>query len=600
MNRPRALADVPRARRPATWASARDVARRAGLGAVLGLAALVPGPAAAERAEPTVGLSPSVAAVGDAVTVSLQGWPTGPTLVELCGNEARRGSVDCDVVGAGATTVAADGHGRIQLVLGTPPAPCPCVVRVSSRVEALARTAPIDVPGLPAGAAGIEVPATGAPVRAVEVEELRVVDDAEPAALFGAAATRRLELRIRNTGDVAVTPRLSVSVGDGDAPRAVEVPAVPEIPPGEAAAVRATFHLPALTFGRETVTGRIDGVDQPVRFVTSTATTPWGLLIAGALAAYLLLLRLVVAVVLRVRARRRPPVHLPEPVATGAGTSGEAGAPAPEVTAPSREVTAPVFADAAASGAVARWDLVGGATPELLLAALLDAGAPEDAVRDQLGSLPLRDWRFQVARDGGGTSVIVEVGDAEKLRALGTVGRLLSAGAFTDGTAALARRALRFLAEASPTPGIPAEPGTVLATIGACAAVDALGITDAVCAPVDLGTGRSAGLSPSPVGVEVLRRHGIPWVATLGAAASPGPAALAVLAATMSPSGRVGPAVTAAVGHGHPSPDRVAAPGLARVIVGRPLPADGAATGTDPFPPARSTDRPSASAPRLG
>lgn len=607
---PRSHARVRRVERCAPWVGVAVAAS-----ALLLVGVLTPGaPAGAQDGpDPTVDVSETEVAVGDTVDVDLAGWPVGPALVEVCGNGAQRGSVDCDIVGGTAVDVESDGRATTPMVIGTPPVPCPCVVRVSSRIQALARTAPLSLSGV--AGSGVEVPVpTGA--RSFEIEDVRVVDDADPTALFGAAAKRRLELRIRNTGSVAIAPQLSVSLGDGDAPRAIEVPDVPEIPPGEVASVRATFHLPAFTFGREAVTGRVDGADEPIRFTASASTIPWGLLIVGALAAYLVLLRLVVASVVRLRRRRGAAAVAPADVAVvqsapsglAAATFAAAFPSAAATVSPPADATTPTpvaptavptgvrvpdvpvgQAHTSAAGSdtpvgqvhtgsvgavVGRWDLFGAATPEIVLAALFDAGAPEDAVRRQLDSLPLTAWRLHVTRTVGddgvvATSVVLDPGPADGLRRLGSVRALLEAGQLTEGTFRLARRALGFLADASPTGAIPADPATILATVAACAAVDALGLAETVAGPVTLGHGAA----PTDVTVELLRSHGIPWRATTEPVDPPAPAALAVVAATAAPSGEVGPATTTAVGRGTPSVDRATRPGAARLLVGRNQPA---------------------------
>ena len=63
--------------------------------------------------------------------MSGRGWdPRSNVVVELCGNLAIGGSVDCDIRGSRVVAVGPDGRFAAELVVGALPAPCPCVIRV--------------------------------------------------------------------------------------------------------------------------------------------------------------------------------------------------------------------------------------------------------------------------------------------------------------------------------------------------------------------------------------------------------------------------------------------------------------------------------------
>jgi hypothetical protein len=72
-------------------------------------------------------------AVGSVVSLRISGFSAKVLTVQVCGNEGRRGSVDCNV--GEATTVDVPSERAMfltQLPMVRPPAPCPCIVQVSS------------------------------------------------------------------------------------------------------------------------------------------------------------------------------------------------------------------------------------------------------------------------------------------------------------------------------------------------------------------------------------------------------------------------------------------------------------------------------------
>lgn len=125
--------------------------------AALGLVAVVSVPAGALAADagPTVAVTPvtdagveAPTAPGTPLSVTLEGWPGVVVTVAVCGNEARRGSADCDQIGSKGVGLTREGSGS-AVVRPNPPGACPCVVRVSTPTQALVRTAPVDLPWLP-------------------------------------------------------------------------------------------------------------------------------------------------------------------------------------------------------------------------------------------------------------------------------------------------------------------------------------------------------------------------------------------------------------------------------------------------------------------
>lgn len=180
----------------------------------------------------------------------------------------------------------------------------------------------------------------------------------------------------------------------------------------------------------------------------------------------------------------------------------------------------------------------GGLAGDMLLGALLDAGAPIGAVRDAITATGLNGWSLEAERVRSAslmaTRVTVTVHDDHPHRRAAVL-RELACRARPSPVAALADAALAAIAEAEGAlHGIPAaevhlhELGghdTLVDIVGCAAALHALDVTEVYCGPLPLGGGT------------VRTRHGLLPV--------PAPATLALLAgATVRGGGVQGEAVT--------------------------------------------------------
>jgi len=119
----------------------------------LGLAALAVAPIA--HADPVVS-GPSVTlevdrvTPGEQVSMTIDGFTTGFVTISVCGNEARRGSADCNMVASEGLHLDRDGSSSLaRMPIAAPPAPCPCIIRVSSRLNDEIAVAPIELIGHP-------------------------------------------------------------------------------------------------------------------------------------------------------------------------------------------------------------------------------------------------------------------------------------------------------------------------------------------------------------------------------------------------------------------------------------------------------------------
>ncbi|MGW4464669.1 hypothetical protein [Micromonospora sp. NPDC004704] len=249
------------------------------------VAALPAGAPAAVAAgtEPSIVLDRAEVGVGDQLAVRLSGWPAGNVQVELCGNQAQRGSIDCAVGGAASAAVLPDGSGAVALTVPAPPGACPCVIRVRPVSGGETRTAPVVVKGIPVRTAP---PAAPAPTE-LAASGVRITGAGSPwAALFAGPAHRTVTVTLRNSGQVPVpSPRLSLTSGrPGRTTVIVAAPPVGLLAPGQ----ERTFDLPvtfgAPTWGRYAVRGELLGADSSEVFYAHTHSYPWGLILLPVLA----------------------------------------------------------------------------------------------------------------------------------------------------------------------------------------------------------------------------------------------------------------------------------------------------------------------------
>lgn len=316
---------------------------------------LLPAPAAhAAPAEPRIGLDRESVDPGERVTVELTGWPAGNVLAELCGNRARRGTVDC-AVGSSAGTFVREGRAAtVVLKAAKPPVGCPCVVAVRPVTGGEPRTVPIKVKGVPTLAAA-EAPATGRPTtRRLTATGVRVTGGGPGPGWLAGTADRTLRVTLRNNGTAALTdPALTLTAGRGDQPtRVIDAPPLGTLAPGAERTYAIPVALDAPAFGRYTIRGEIAGLDEPIAFTAEAASYPWAFPILGALLVPVPLLT----------ARRR--ASRTSRASGASGVPGRAPAPASAPARPSRTPNQTVAAN------IAWWTRARGLTPERVADAL--------------------------------------------------------------------------------------------------------------------------------------------------------------------------------------------------------------------------------------
>ena len=255
------------------------ISRRIVLGVALALM-LTPTASFAQSANskpsPTVTLSVAAGTVGQRVSVTGQNFSPGTAVsIQVCGNEAREGSTDCDVV-AGQTVVTDDqGTFHGQVVVRFPPVPCPCVVWATSHSGAsTTATAPLGI--VAAQYTPPVLVAPSAPPSDVEVVQAVLEQHESWRGWFGLPVDARLTLTIRNPGQVTIArPVLSLSKGRGaDTNGVVESPKIEPLRPGEERTIEVKVALGSLAYGTYTVNGSIG--TSPSTFRVHTSVVPWG------------------------------------------------------------------------------------------------------------------------------------------------------------------------------------------------------------------------------------------------------------------------------------------------------------------------------------
>jgi hypothetical protein len=241
---------------------------------------------------PTVSSSLVAATVGQGVTVNGEHFPTTSSVtVQLCGNEARSGSTDCDVV-AGQTVVTNEsGSFQAQVVVRFPPVPCPCVIWATSNgAVSASATAPIGI--VTADYVNPPPPAEpAAPTTDLVVVRAALEQPQSWRGWFGLPVHAALVLTVRNQGPRAVdNVVLSLTVGKGTDPiSVVSAPPIDSLAAGEERTITVPFELGAVAHGRYTIKGSFGAAN--VSFRAYTSVEPWGVALVVLLGAVVLLLR---------------------------------------------------------------------------------------------------------------------------------------------------------------------------------------------------------------------------------------------------------------------------------------------------------------------
>ena len=238
--------------------------------------------------------------------------------------------------------------------------------------------------------------------------------------------------------------------------------------------------------------------------------------------------------------------------------------------------------------AIAYLDCFAGISGDMLLAALLDAGLPEQVLRDGLARLDLGhvDLDIRAAQQQGLHAIRVQVsGRGEQpLRRLADLLAILHGSTLPEEITATAARAFRLLAEAeAAVHGIAVDDvhfheigavDTVVDVVGAIIGLDHLGVGKLIASPIPLGHGSidcDHGRLPLPAPAVCRLLQGVPVYGVDCATELVTPTGAALLKTLASGFGPMPPMTITATGCGAGS--RTLAgnrPNLLRLIIGAP------------------------------
>ncbi len=267
---------------------------------VSALAGLAGAPAAQAKVAPSIQLSTTNLVPGQTVVISGTGWPVLTSVVAtLCGADAVSGTSDCAVTET--ATMVATHHGLLysRFPVVVPPAPCPCVMLITSVTSNFTEMIPVTVFGQ-----------RSAPVRRLppspfdkpRITRLAVSASTSVGSVFGAPAPRTLTVGLDNSGRTTVAPVLVGRWGrSGDATTVIKMPKLRPLKPGQRVTVAVPFDLGALAVGTYEVHVEVQLVGLPTSLSETTTTSQWP--IALFIAVGLLVLWLVVGIVRRRRRR---------------------------------------------------------------------------------------------------------------------------------------------------------------------------------------------------------------------------------------------------------------------------------------------------------
>ncbi|WP_328477646.1 hypothetical protein OHA21_25030 [Actinoplanes sp. NBC_00393] len=220
-------------------------------------------------------LSKNTAKPGETVRVTGEGWTAGQLLQFVtCGEGGTTGSAACDTRAALATPVRPDGTFIVDLQIGDPPKPCPCVVQVAAVLGDA--TQKVNLPLTLTGHATAALPKGTAPARDLIVQEARLTGGTA-AAWFGAPDRLTLTYTVRNPStSQLVDATVQVRLGGGGNDNVFHQERVANLSPGQSRTFTVPVDIPLAAFGEYVISADVSGL-AVVRI--GHRAYPWGLLL---------------------------------------------------------------------------------------------------------------------------------------------------------------------------------------------------------------------------------------------------------------------------------------------------------------------------------
>ncbi|CAB4588797.1 unannotated protein [freshwater metagenome] len=253
---------------------------------------------------PTVLVGRGEVEPGGSVRLTINGFDSPWVTMSVCGNEARRGSGDCDLPGSVSNEFNDDSTTMIyNFQVGTPPTDCPCVIRVVGRDGREVAQAPIVLTGHPVGPI-IDPPEIG---QMLELDLVAKVGEMPGLAglrsQLGGETRYDVTIAVRNTSNSPLQQvRLSGSAGRDASDNLTELPFDDPglIAVGQTWQQTVSVVVPAPSFGGVQWRATASNAGPPVDTTITTQHRPWLLILLVLTAATAL-----VVVLLRWLVRRR-------------------------------------------------------------------------------------------------------------------------------------------------------------------------------------------------------------------------------------------------------------------------------------------------------
>lgn len=287
---------------------------------------------------PIVTTTVTEAPVGARVPLTFDGFLSPFVTISVCGNEARRGSVDCNMSTSEGTEISGSRPGYYQMHIDTPPADCPCVIRVVGKDASEVALTPIVITGHPVSPP-VDAPHLGQLV-AVSVNA-RKTPNGIPDALrsdLGGRTTYEVTVRVKN---ITTTPlshvQISASAGHGksdDSLVSIDIDDPGLIGVGQTWQQIVSVEIPAPVFGKTEWRAVVSGAGPVVTARSVTKHRPWLLM---ALVMLVLFNGWLLFVRWRTRCRERRAATVPDEADLGTidGPSGSERAPVEPASADS-------------------------------------------------------------------------------------------------------------------------------------------------------------------------------------------------------------------------------------------------------------------------
>ncbi len=256
---------------------------------------------------PSVTLETTQLSPGDFAVYTLEGFEARSVVVAFCGNDGLRGSMDCNMTesdGLPLSRTAATTTSRSPVAV--PPAPCPCIVRVSSPNNDEVAATPITIVGhpttQPVAPTGFVQPLT-VDVK-VEPAEAGLMDGIRSS--VGGPKTYTVDVSVKNRSNTAVrNVRLSGQVGRTPTEElaAIDADHIEVIEPGQTVTQLLDVELPSLSLGEAQWRVTASGVGPSITATDTSSRSAWLLWVLVVVLAVDVLI-LAVRLLMRVRRNR--------------------------------------------------------------------------------------------------------------------------------------------------------------------------------------------------------------------------------------------------------------------------------------------------------